>query len=106
MIPPAKGIRRDAAVAGSMVTDVTLADAGRSPVVAWRVEDGALVLRFSGSTDERALRCNCGRHHWIVETRHADGRAMLAGKCHGSGTTGAGSLVPGPPPLPREALRE
>ena len=100
MIPPAKGIRRDAAVAGSMVTDVTLAEAGRSPVVAWRVEDGALVLRFSGSTDERALRCNCGRHHWIVETRHADGRAILAVKCHGCGTTGTVPLAVGPAPLP------
>ena len=68
-----------------MPGEIALAEAGRLTILSWRVEEGGLVLRFAAE-DERALRCNCGRRHWIVETRHKGGRATLAVKCHGCGT--------------------
>ena len=84
-LPAAKRIRRRSAVRIRMPGEVTLAEAGRLTILSWRVDDGGLVLRF-GADDERALRCRCGRAHWIIETHHDGGRAILAVKCHGCGT--------------------
>jgi len=69
-----------------MAEDVTLAEASGLGVRSWRIDEGVLVLQFSGTKEERSLRCNCGRNHWIVETRHEGGRPVLAVRCHGCGT--------------------
>jgi len=81
-------------MSGGMLPDILASEAASRTVERWRVDDGALAVRFSGSTEERNLVCDrCGRRHWILETHSRDGHPILAVKCHGCGTKVSLALV-------------
>ena len=69
-----------------MPSEIPLAEAANLRVRAWTIVDGSLRLRFTGSEEDLAVRCVCGRCHWVVETHASGTRGVLAVKCHGCGT--------------------
>ena len=85
----AKVFRTPAAYVVGMEAEVMLANAAGLPVRSWAVVDGHLRLRFFDASEDRTLRCNdCGRFHWILETRFREGRGVLAVRCHTCGANG------------------
>ena len=68
-----------------MSMDIAVGDAAKLTIAGWKVVDGCLQVRPSGGTEDRVLRCVCGRSHWIIETRVHGAAGVLAVKCHGCG---------------------